>query len=108
MRRSLACQHEAVPVLETTTFRLASGVDEASFLRADERVQAAFAYQQPGVVRRTTARSTDGEWLVVTVWETAADADAARARETAAEDVAALDRLVDPATVRHARYAALD
>ena len=49
-------------VIETMTFRLRLGVDEAEFLGVDKRLQSEFAYQQPGLVRRTTARSDDGAW----------------------------------------------
>lgn len=61
-------------------FRLRPGGDEAAFLAADRRVQEDFAYQQPGLLRRTTARSTDGNWIVIDLWRSAADADACDAR----------------------------
>jgi hypothetical protein len=85
--------------IEVTTFRLADGVDEAAFLDADRRAQTDVYYQQPGCLRRTTARRDDGEWLVAVLW---ASQDAA---SPATPD---LDALVDPASVRRARYAALD
>jgi hypothetical protein len=40
-------------------------------------VQTEFAYQQPGLVRRTTAKAADGEWVVITVWSSGAHADMA-------------------------------
>lgn len=61
-------------------FRLRPGSDEAAFLAADRRVQEDFAYQQPGLLRRTTARGTDGNWIVIDLWRSAADADACDAR----------------------------
>ena len=65
------------------TFRLCDDADEAEFLAADQRVQSDFADQQPGLLRRTTARGLGdraGDWIVVDLWsdETAADACAAR------------------------------
>ena len=57
-------------------FRLAPGTDEAAFLAADKRVQEDFAYQQPGLLRRTTARGPGGDWIVIDLWRSAADADA--------------------------------
>lgn len=55
-------------VIEILTFRLAPGVDAAAFLDADAKAQTGFFYAQPGLVRRTTARSEDGEWVVVSLW----------------------------------------
>jgi hypothetical protein len=68
-------------VIEVTTFRLRSGVDEAEFVAADAAAQAGFFYQQRGLVRRTTARPTAGadRWAVITSWRDAATADAAAA-----------------------------
>ena len=70
-------------VIETMTFRLQDGADEAAFLAVDKRLQSDFAYQQPGLVRRTIARGEgdrDGEWIVVDVWWTADLADACARR----------------------------
>ncbi|HYZ92257.1 MAG TPA: hypothetical protein VFA34_07675 [Actinomycetota bacterium] len=62
----------------------------------------------PGFMRRTTARGEDGEWIVVTLWDTAADAEAAE--ELAEEhDVTQLyASFVDQSTVHRARYTTLD
>jgi heme-degrading monooxygenase HmoA len=60
--------------VEITTFRLAEGVGDDSFLALDRRIQTELVPNQPGFLRRTTARHGD-EWLVVTLW--ASDADAA-------------------------------
>ena len=91
-------------MIELTTFRLRDGVDEAAFVAADAAAQAGFFYQQPGLVRRTTARGADGEWLVATIWTSA---DAADGAETALHDPSAnaqvrayLDCLADPVVVR--------
>jgi hypothetical protein len=86
-------------VVETITFRLADGVDEAAFLAADGRAQTDVYYQQPGCVRRTTARGDDGEWLVTVLWAPAPDGPVATPE---------LDALVDPSSVRRARYTTLD
>ena len=86
-------------LLETTTFRLADGVDEAAFLAADARRQAELSPRR-GFVRRTTARGEAGEWLVLAMWGSAADADAA--------PPAVPEDLVDPGSVRTGRYETLD
>jgi hypothetical protein len=95
-------------MLETATFRLAPGVDEAAFLDADSRVQTEFVYQQPGLVRRTTARGRDGDWIVIVLWASDADADAAAARAPGDEAAVAFTACLDPGSVRTARYALLD
>src|SRR5260370_35054776 len=63
-------------VIEVLTFGLDSQTEEAEFLAADKRVQTEFFYQQPGLVRRTTARGDDGGWLIVSLWGSQANADA--------------------------------
>jgi hypothetical protein len=95
-------------VIEIMTFRLAEGVDQAAFCEADRRVQAEFAYLQPGLLRRTTARSEDGEWLVLDIWRSVEEADACDARWGRDEVTEAFMSLVDPATVRTTRYSTLD
>lgn len=55
-------------VVETQTFRLREGVSEEDFLAADKALQEGFAYLQEGILRRTTARGIDGDWIVVTLW----------------------------------------
>jgi hypothetical protein len=67
-------------MIEILTFRLAPDVGEEAFLAADKRVQVEFAYQQPGLQRRTTARAADGEWTVVDLWRSAEEADATEER----------------------------
>ena len=63
-------------VIETMTFALRPDADEQAFLAADRRVQVEFAYHQPGLLRRTTARDSAGSWIVIDLWRSAVDADA--------------------------------
>lgn len=51
-----------------TTFELADGASVDGFMEADARYQQDVAYQTPGLLRRTTARSDDATWCVVEVW----------------------------------------
>jgi hypothetical protein len=95
-------------VIETFTFRLSPGAGESAFLDADQRVQTEFTYRQPGVVRRTAARAEDGEWLVVVVWRSGSDADAAAARFGDDPETSAFREMVDASTVRTRRYTTLD
>jgi hypothetical protein len=95
-------------VVEVITFRLAGGADRNDALRADERVQTEFSYRQPGFVRRTTAISDDGEWLVLQLWQSLSNADAAADAARNDPIVKRFQGFVDPATTRHARYETLD
>ena len=97
-------------VIETMTFRLQDGVDEAEFLAADTSLQSDFAYQQPGLVRRTTARGVGdraGEWIVVDLWATDSDADACAMRWDHDPTAQAFMSFVDRSSVDVRRYADL-
>jgi hypothetical protein len=94
-------------IVEVTTFRLADGVDDASFLALDKRLQTELVPNRPGFMRRTTARHGD-EWLVVTLWANEADA-AAFARETDDDPLqVAFARIVEAGSLHLTRYETLD
>jgi hypothetical protein len=95
-------------MIEILTFRLAPGADEQAFLTADGQVQSDFAYRQPGLLRRTTARGADGSWIVIDLWRSAADADAADTRWDGDSVAARFMSFLDPATVSTGRYTELD
>jgi hypothetical protein len=95
-------------VIEIMRFRLVEGADVAGFRAADSRLQTAFAYQQPGLLRRTTARSSDGGWVVIDIWRAAADADACEARWSADPVVRDFLQYVDETTIQSERYDELD
>ncbi len=81
------------------TFRLAPGVAEGTFRSLDERVQVEVAYHQPGFLRRSLGRHTDGRWLVLTVWASDDDADAGRAALDASPLGAEFLALLEPGSV---------
>ena len=95
-------------MIELTRFRLKDGADEAAFLQADRRVQTEFAYQQPGLARRTTARHDDGEWIVIDVWRSGDDADECARRWDADPIVAEFRALIDESSVVNRRFDTLD
>lgn len=95
-------------IIEILRFQLSRGTDEAAFLEADRRVQTEFAYQQPGMLRRTTAKGPDGTWVVVDLWRSAPDAercDALWSQDPATDTFRAL---IDPNSVTTERYETLD
>ncbi|HKE75570.1 MAG TPA: hypothetical protein VKB57_18260 [Acidimicrobiales bacterium] len=85
--------------------------DEDAFLAADKALQSDFAYQQPGLVRRTTARGQGeraGEWVVIDLWARPEDADACAARWDGDPAARAFMAFVDGGTVEVRRYRDLD
>jgi hypothetical protein len=98
----------ASAVIEIMRFRLPPGADEAAFLAADRRVQEEFAYHQPGLLRRTTARGQDGGWIVIDLWRSVADADACDARWEADPVTQEFMALLDRSSVATERYEQLD
>lgn len=97
-----------IRVIEITRFRLGSDVREADFLQADRAVQEDFAYHQPGLMRRTTARDGDGNWIVIDVWRSESDADECATRWEDDPTVQRFMTCVDGATTTNERYTQLD
>jgi hypothetical protein len=95
-------------MIEIMSFRLAPDADEEAFLAADRSVQSDFAYHQPGLLRRTTARGADGAWIVIDLWRSESDADAADARWGGEVSTSTFMSFLDPTTVRTERYTPLD
>jgi heme-degrading monooxygenase HmoA len=94
-------------VVEITTFRLAEGVSDESFLALDKRLQTELVPNRPGFLRRTTARHGQ-EWLVVTLWWSE-DAAAAFSRETEDDPLQAeFARAVEAGTLHATRFETLD
>ncbi|MBA3653445.1 MAG: hypothetical protein H0W70_04555 [Actinobacteria bacterium] len=91
-------------VIETHTFRLRAGADEEAFLQTDKLVQTAFIANQPGFVRRTTARGIDREWIVIVLWRS--DADATAAAAVPHDSVAAFAGFTEAVATK--RYTTLD
>jgi hypothetical protein len=94
-------------VIEIMRFRLGAATDEEAFLAADRRLQEDFASQQPGLLRRTTARGADGNWIVIDLWRSAADADACDRRWDRDPVTQAFMALLDRSTVTTERYTEL-
>ena len=91
-------------IVEITTFRPKPG-REGDVLAADRRVQVDFAYRQPGLVRRTTARGGH-RWVVVELWATEAAADDAARRRVNDVGWSELAALVDDVTTE--RFSTLE
>jgi hypothetical protein len=95
-------------MIEIMRFRLVPGADVDAFRAADRRVQSDFAYQQPGLVRRTTATDRDGNWIVIDLWRSGQAAKAADARWGQDPATTEFMAFVDSSTVTTERYAEVD
>ena len=95
-------------MIEITTFRLAPDADGEAFKAADRRVQTRFAYRQAGLLRRTTATGSDGDWVVISLWSDEADAVAARRRWDDDGDAGDFLSFVDRTTIQNQRFDTLD
>jgi hypothetical protein len=95
-------------VIETQTFRLVDRSDLDGFLEADRRVQTELMLQKPTFLRRTTARSSDGEWIVLVLWASEGDANTSGQRSADDPANAAFMAYVDLSTLITRRYQTLD
>ena len=91
-----------------TTFRLRPETDEEAFLALDTRVQTELAYHESGLVRRTTARSVGGTWLVIEIWRSEGDADASASDRAVSSVHVDYLTLIDGQTLESDRFATFD
>ena len=95
-------------VIENVTFRLAAGASRDEFLACDQSWQTELIPNRPGYLRRTTACSDDGQWLVATLWATVDDADAFHSDARSSEVGRRLYALVDEASIERHVFTTLD
>jgi hypothetical protein len=95
-------------VIELLTFRLAAGAATDELLSVDRRVQLELMLHHTGLLRRTTARNAEGDWVVMTLWESPEYADASALVARGHEDLVAFESLTDQGTARLERYETLD
>ncbi len=95
-------------MFEIFEFLLIDGADPESFIAADQRAQMDFFYQQPGLVRRTTARGRDGRWAVITLWGSEEEADACARNSTGDEAYESFMSFIDESSVEVTRYFGLE
>lgn len=95
-------------VLETVTFKLQDGVSDADFAAVTATLERDFMQNLSGYRSRTTARTAEGEWLVIVEWASSEDADAGAAAFPGSEQGQAYLGKLDPATLAFSRYEVLD
>lgn len=94
-------------LIENATFRLVDGISDTEFLAIDARFQEDFAYQQKGFLRRTTARSDDGTWLVMNLWDSRESADAPKNTDHCGDVIEQMHRCIDFSTHKVERFSDL-
>jgi len=96
-------------VVDLLTFRLIPGASDEEFLAADAAVQAEAYPNQPGFLRRTTARKPEdpAECAVVVLWHSLEDAEAADATVAAHPSVARFAELAEPGSFERRRFVTL-
>jgi hypothetical protein len=94
-------------VVEVATFRLSAETDVSSFLALDKRVQTELVPNQPGFMRRTTARR-GVEWVVVTLWASGSAAAAFDAASTGEPVRTEFEGSLEPGTLTTCCYETLD
>lgn len=95
-------------MIELQRFRLAADSDPGEFMAIDRRVQTEIAYHQVGLLRRTTARSLDGGWIVIETWRSEVDADAAASCRAGDPLTAQFLSYIDATTLLTERFSTLD
>jgi len=64
-------------VIELASGKLASGTNEAEFIKAAEAVQESFLSKQPGYISRDFFKGEDGVWGDMVHWDSLAEAEQA-------------------------------
>jgi len=95
-------------VIEILTFKLLERTADQAFLEADRAVQTEFIPNQPGFLRRTTARGPEGEWLVITLWSDVRAAQSSWERAASAPVVERFFGHIERSSVSSKRYETLD
>lgn len=91
-------------VIEVVRFKLAAGVSPRDFLILDRLVEREHVAKQHGFLRRQSASTPDGEWLVIVHWASAFDADASMASFAKAPAAAAFMQGLDASTLTMQRF----
>lgn len=94
-------------MIQILVFSLKEAADENEFLACDQRLQADFAYQQPGLLRRTVAKN-DRAWLVLDLWDSNEHADACDEKWDSDPLAQEWMGFVDRSTVRSSRFQELE
>ena len=88
----------SAPALEVVFFRLKDGIDEASFMRANEALMAELRAID-GFVRRELLKDAENRWMDTVYWRSMADAQRAAELFPTMECAQSLMAMLDEASV---------
>jgi len=94
--------------VETIRFKLRAGLEDADFIKRNQKVENEYMALRPGFRSRETSRSADGEWLVIVHWATEEDAKATIAAFFGAPETQDFIAAVDTSTVSSGSYALVE
>jgi hypothetical protein len=86
-------------IIELVHFKLADGVEDASFLAEAEKVQKEFLEKQPGFKSREIFKG-EGEWVDIVHWETEENANSAAKNFESNPECSTFIEMVDAASVK--------
>lgn len=86
-------------VFEIVEFKLNSGTDEATALKAAEKVSE-FAKDQTGFISRSLTKGSDGLWIDILEWKNMENAKLAGSKFTQDSRNAEFGSMIDGETVR--------
>ena len=91
-------------VLEVTSFKLQPTANDSIFNDLDSKVETIFTSKQAGFIKRQSAVTENGEYVVLVYWNTQADADASMQKFMKDESVADYAAMINGSTMKMNRY----
>lgn len=100
----MSCSKPASYVLEITTFKTKPATNASAFHKLDGEVEARFTSKQPGFMKRQSAVTEEGEYVVLVYWNSMEEAEASMNKFMSDESVAGYASMIDGATMSMSRY----
>lgn len=86
--------------LEIVIYKTKSGINDADFIKTTSEMEEHFAKKQKGFIKRTFAKSENGDWVDVIYWETMDDAMKASEAAMKSSVCAPMFGVLDEASVK--------
>ncbi len=99
---------EKQTVLEVTTFRTKSKVNNTVFNKLDAEVEENFTANQPGFIKRQSAVDDKGNYVVIVYWDTHENAEASMNKFMTDASVVDYASMIDGSTMNMSRYSIND
>ena len=98
-----SCSSEQL-VLEVTTFRTKSTVNNSVFNKLDAEVERNFTINQPGFIKRQSGVDDNGNYVVLVYWNTNENAEASMKKFMSDSSVTEYASMIDGSTMNMSRY----